>query len=135
MINREDLVFAACSQLAGLISSDWETNKPEEVQEALSALSPLDEPGEIYYGNIINGLPQLKLSPSEAELESIKKVRKLIELQMVTNIFKLVMKHSDGWETSDSDVIKKEIVARISDYESEYKKLIEPVPFDCNITI
>jgi hypothetical protein len=34
------------------------------------------------------------------------------------------MKHSDGWETPDSDTIKKEVISRISNYEDEVKKLL-----------
>ena len=135
MVNREDLVFATCYQLAGLISSDWDINQPEEVKDALEALRPLDEPGEIWNGPPIPGLPNIKLLPTEIEPESIWRVRKLFELQIAANIFRIVMKHSDGWNTPDSDTIKKEIIARISDYDTEAKAIIEPVLATCNITL
>lgn len=135
MIDREEITFATCNQLAQLISSDWDQNQPEEVKAALEALSPLDEPGEIFYGVPINGVNPLRLTPSEKEPESIRNSRKLIELKIVINIFKLIMKHSDAWETPDSDTIKKEVIARISNYEDDVKKLTTPVPFTSHITL
>ena len=134
MIDREEISFATCYQLAQLISSDWE-NPPEEVKYAIDALTPLDEPGEVFYGVPISGSNPLHLTPSEKEPESIRRNRKVVELKIVVNILKLIMKQSDGWETPDSDVIKKEVLSRISNYEYELKNILTPLPFTCNIVI
>jgi len=134
MIEREDLVFATCYQLAQLISSDWD-NRPEEVTEAIEALTPIDEPGETLYGIPLGSSNPMQLTPSEKEPESVRKRRRAIELLAVTSIFRAIMKHSDSWNTTDSDIIKLEITARISDYDREYKAITTPVAFTCNIVL
>ncbi len=132
MINREDLVFATCYQLAQIISSDWEPQS-EEVKMALEALTPIDEPGETLWGTSVNGQNPLKLHPYETEPEGFRTTRKVFESKMVIIILSLIMKHSDGWETNDSDIIKKEILARIANYEADIKKLTAPNIATCNI--
>jgi hypothetical protein len=134
MIDREDLVFATCYQLAEIISSDWET-QPEEVSKAIELLKPMDEPGEPYYGGPLDGVCPIRLTASETEPEVFRKSRKLIELKVVISLFKIIMKYSDGWQTEDSDTIQKEIVSRIVNYESQYKSLTTPVPFVSHITL
>ena len=134
MIERETLVFATCYQLAQLISSDWE-NQPEEVSDAIEALGPIDEPGETLHGISVTSGNPMQLTPSEKEPESVRNRRKALELYAVTNIFKLIMKYSDSWNTADSDVIKLEITARIADYDREYKKIVTPVAFTSDIVL
>jgi hypothetical protein len=133
MINREDLVFATCYQLAELISSDWD-DPPEEVKTAIGNLSDIDEPGESFH-NTGGAGKFLKLTPSEKEPESIRKTNRFIELKIAISNFKKIIHHSDGWNTSDSDTIKKEIIARINDYDSEAKAIVTPVPDICNIVV
>lgn len=134
MIDREDLVFATCYQLAELISTDWD-NQPVEIKQALAALEPTDEPGETLFGVPLSGTNPLQLTLSEKEPESIQRRRKLVELTAVANIFKVIMKHSDEWVTKDSDTIKLEVAARIANYERDVKTLTTPVPFTCHITV
>lgn len=135
MIDREDLTFATCNQLAQIISSDWDQTQPEEIKAAVEALAPLDEPGEVFCGVSINTTAPIKLTPSETEPESIRNSRRIIELKIAINIFKVIMQHSDAWETPDSDTIKKEVIARISTYEDAIKTLLTPVPFTSYITV
>ena len=125
MINREDLVFATCYQLAQLISEDWEI-PPSEVTLAINALKPVDEPGEVFWGSppVVN---PLSLAGSETEPKTYRDSYVLIQLKLASQLFRIIMEHSDGWQTQDSDTIKKEIVSRIANYESQIKDITAPV--------
>jgi hypothetical protein len=132
-MTREDLTFATCYQLAQLISEDWE-NQPSEVKHAIYLLKPIDEPGELFWGvpPIVN---PLKLAASEREPDSIRLNRKLYELEVVSKCFKLIIEHSDQWQTQNSDDLKKEIISRVKEYEEEIISISKPVPFTCHIQI
>jgi len=125
LINREDIVFATCNQLASLISEDWE-NQTKEVSEALACLRLFDEPGELHIGPDFITNP-IRMMPLDREPESIRIANLLMTYKSITNNLKVVMKHSDGWETENSDTLKKEIISRISDYEKEINRIITPV--------
>ena len=133
MLKREDLVFATCYQLAQLTSDDWD-DPPSEVSEAIRAVSPIDEPGEISFRRALIANP-LSLTGSETEPYNYRVTCKLLDLKLVSGLFKIIMKYSDGWETKNSDIIKKEIVSRISDYEKQIKEIVTPVPDVCYISV
>ena len=132
-VDREDIVFATCYQLAQLISSEWE-DAPGEVIDAINGLTPIDEPGGIVYGRgpLGSSTNPLQLTSSEKEPESVKK---LFELKIVAALFKIIIKHSDGWKTQNAEILKKEIVSRIKNYEEEANSIFKPLPIKCNITL
>ena len=134
MIDREDLVFATCYQLAQIISADWE-NQPAEVVGAIETLEPIDDPSEPLvgsFGTLSNPVP---LEPSEKEPEFYRNRREYSVLNLAAQEFKTIMKFSDSWETADSETIKKEIIARIKKYEERAKHITTPVPCTCNIVV
>jgi hypothetical protein len=133
MIDREDLTFATCYQLTQIIADDWE-DRPSAVTDFINILKPIDEPGEIIWGTpLLSDLA--RLGASETEPEIIQKCRKNVERKIISECLKNIMKYSDGWETPDSDVIKKEIIARISNYEKEIKKDSTPLPLKRDIVL
>jgi len=113
MLDREDLIFATCHQLAGEIESDWDQDMPVVVQASLVVLHTIDEP----------------------ETVSDNKVVIMAALHAVAETFKVVMAHSDAWRGPNSGMLKKEIVMRVKDYESRYKELASPVLGNCSIEL
>ena len=105
MLDRDDLVFATCYQLVGMIKDDWEDGRPEDVDSALACLSKVDEPESI----------------------SEHKPGKIVALQLCADSFKTVLAHSDGWKTTNADMLKKEMISRIKEYEQRIKVLSGPV--------
>lgn len=133
MMDREDLVFATCYQLAQLIADDWD-DQPSVVSEALDMLKPIDWPGEVFCG-VSPTVNPLELTPTEKEPESLRKRRKLYETKVVCQCFKVILKHSDKWQTKYSDDLKKEIISRIDEYTKEIENLSRAVPVVCDFKI
>jgi arylamine N-acetyltransferase len=132
-MDREDLVFATCYQLAQLIAEDWE-DQPEAVSMAIDMLKPIDWPGEVFWG-VAPTVNPLELTPTEKEPDSIRKKRRLYETKIVCQCFKVIMKHADHWETKFSDDLKKEIISRIDEFTKDIQNISRPVPFVSNITL
>lgn len=135
MIDREDLTFATCNQLASIISLDWEENQPEEITGVLKGLAMIDEPGEGPGGLLLGLSNLLQLSTLDTEPSCVRKSKTLAELKLAIAVLKSVMELSDSWNTKDSDTIKKEVISRISRYEDEKRTITDPLPFKCNITV
>lgn len=133
MIDREDLVFATCYQLAQIISMDWE-DQPMEVTKAIAGLEPIDEPGSIRFGIPLMFNP-LNLTLSEKEPDSIYRTNRFVDLKTATDNFKKIMEHSDGWQTEDSETIKKEIISRITTYEKDAEKILTPMSVSCHVKL
>lgn len=132
-MDREDLVFATCHQLAQLIGEDWE-DPPEPVSLAIDMIKPIDWPGEVFWG-VSPTMNPLELTPSEKEPEAIRKKRRLYESKIICQCFKVIMKHADNWETKFSEDLKKEIVSRIDEFSKDIKRSSQPLPFVCNIKV
>ena len=124
-MNREDLVFATCHQLAQIVSDDWE-DRPPEITTTIKLLEPVDEPGEPFRGPSLVNNP-LSLTLSEKEPEHYRIHMRLMQLTTINKLFSIILKYSDGWETKNSDVIKREIISRIADYERQSKELTTPM--------
>ena len=134
MINREDIVFATCNQLSQLISDDW-GDPPSEIKLALEGLRAFDEPGRGYQGIELFSSNTLNMMPSEKEPEYLIKGRRLYMLRLAITLLSIVMTNSDGWQTNDSDILKRELTSRIANYEEQSKSIVTPIPFKCNITV
>jgi hypothetical protein len=48
---------------------------------------------------------------------------------------KMVLSNSDGWKTPKADMLKKELVSRIKDYERRTRDLTRPVLEPVYITV
>ena len=106
MINREDLLFATCYQLAEMIRDDWD-EIPAEADRALMLMRPIDEPDDTFIGGGVEETSELSLKCYEIEPEALTKLKKIRSLHVVIGLLKKVMKHSDGWNTKNSDSFKK----------------------------
>lgn len=105
-MDREDLVFATCSQLSGIIKEDWdEAWSNDEVFKALKVLTALDEPDT----NIDN------------------KAATIVLIKAAIECMKLVLTHADGWTTDVADAVKKELVSRTRQYERRITQLTSPL--------
>jgi len=107
MIDRDDLTFATCYQLAGEIREEWE-DRPEDVDKALVILSMINEPEDIY----------------DTFHEPLKQIPMLM---VICEALKCILINSDGCKSPGADMLKKEIVTRIKDYERRVKSLTDPV--------
>jgi hypothetical protein len=112
MLDRNDLTFATCYQLAGEIKEDWEEGRPEIVDRALKALHMLHEPA--YISDTSSNDPE----------ESAKY---MAILDMIADYFKVILANSDEWKTQKADMIKKELVSRVKEYERIIKTRSSPV--------
>ena len=134
MITRESLLFATCYQLSRLIADDWE-DRPSAINTALDLLKPIDEPDGALWGVGLHGANRGELKPYETEPEHVRKRNTVIGLNTVLKAISIINEHSCGWQTDDSDNLKKELALRKHDYEKELRKLTASQPESCDITV
>lgn len=135
MVNREELVFAACYQLASAIVEAWD-NIPAHIAEALDGLQDIDEPGESLRSTFFTVSPAfLDLSVSEAEPESFRRRRRLNEARIAVEVFTLVLNNSADWNDADAETYKKELRKRVSDYTDIITKITTRSPFISHIKL
>jgi len=135
MITREDMRFATCFQLAQMIAADWD-NWPAAVLESIKRLSYFDDPNEPISGAGLNGMAfGLKLKSYEVEPESINNAKRLLILLSVVKDLRVILGHSDGWQTELSEKFKKELNLRINEYENQTKQITTEEPARCEIKL
>ena len=115
MLDRDDLTFATCFQLAGEIREEWE-ERPEDVDKALVVLTYTNEPEDVI-DTFREPLLQVPV------------------MQVLSAAMKMVLSTSDGWKTPKADMLKKELVSRIKDYERRTRDLTRPVLEPVYITV
>ena len=106
MLDREDITFATCYQLAGEIREQW-VDRPVEVSYALNWLSQINEPEDIF----------------DTFHEPAKQVPLLMDL---CKVLEFVLINSDGWQSQSAEMIKKELVQRIKEYGRRSNEITEP---------
>ena len=105
MLDRDDLTFATCYQLAGEIREEWE-ERPAQVSQALVVLDNFHEPDYIY--------------------DHTQKLQRLAACRVIAEAIKLILTHSDSWKTVKADMIKKELISRIKEYEKQIDEFVNP---------
>ena len=88
----------------------------------------------LFRSTLMRAMGQLNMDLM-ADSEGYFKVRQLMTLEIATKAFKTILEYSDLWQTHLSDMLKKEIILRVSDYEKRYKQLVAPKPVYCDIKL
>jgi nickel-dependent lactate racemase len=125
MIDRDDLTFATCYQIAGEIKEDW-TDRPVPVDSPVDQLAPIDQ---------ALGVLSLFNEPEEVVDTFHEPLKQVPLLVIICQALKVILIESDSWKTQTADMMKKEIVSRIKEYERRIKELTEPVLAPVSISL
>lgn len=112
MLDRDDLTFATCYQIAGEIKEDWDEGRSETVDSALAGLFFLHEPEYIV---------------DTTSIAPLDRARYMAVLETLASMFKVILANADGWQTPTADMVKKEMICRVKDYEYIIKTLSGPL--------
>jgi hypothetical protein len=105
-MDRDDLVFATCHQIGGLIKESWD--------DALSH--------DAVYGGLI-----LLTAVDDPDTNMDNKALTIAKLELAIRAFKAIISYSDDWKDDEAEMLKKEMLSRIRNYERRSKQLTRPL--------